>query len=115
MREYEVILSEIEVGETDPKSKLAGVDGYVLIKVPNYVERLKMMEAQGLSGSADGTNLKTIIKVVETCNKFIVNVDCSIDGEKITSFEDLGVFQKGCIVINHIFSILAGGIPSKKN
>lgn len=123
MREYQVNLSEIVIEEkVDEKTKqksymfLENVDGCVIMKVPNYVDRLKLMESQAIDKLKDTTdiNLGAVIKIVETCSKFIVSVNCKIDGEEITSFEDLGMFQQGVVVINHIFSILAGGIPSKK-
>lgn len=120
MREYEVILSEIVIEEkidedTEKKTYvfLEGVDGIVLIKVPNYVERLKIMDAQGLKAGGE-TDIKAIIKIVETCSKYIVKVEAKIDGQVIDSFDELGMFQKGVTIINHIFSVLAGGIPSKK-
>lgn len=109
MREYEVVLNELMIDG----SKLTGVDGSLIVKVPNYIERLKLLDEQGISGKQED-GLKSAIKIVELAGKYVIKTDAVIDGEEIKSFEDLGIFEQGVKIINHVFSILANGIPAKK-
>ena len=109
MREYTIKVEEIEV----EGKKIQSMKGTVIVQVPNYVERLKLMEQAGLS-KMDSKDFGAVIKIVELAQKHAISVDVEADGEKINNFEDLGIFQEGVAVINYIFSILVGGIPLKK-
>jgi hypothetical protein len=94
--------------------QISGIKGSLLLKVPSYVERLKIIKEQGI-GLTDANNIDidNVIKMFELAQKYILKVDIEMGKEKIKDLEELGMYQKGVEVINGAVGILAGGIPSE--
>ena len=97
----------------EPKTK--GVSGRVVINLPTYAERLKFAKEAGVSGDdlSGDPGLGIMIGMLEKIHPFIEKIDLDVDGEKIDTFEELEMYQKGTLVINEIIAVVTGGIPSK--
>lgn len=96
----------------EPKTK--GVSGHVLLSLPSYLERLKMLKEAGVNqGEVSASEMDTVIVLMEKIPQFVKEIKVTIDGDKIESFDDLGMYQLGTQVINEIMGVLAGGIPAK--
>lgn len=89
------------------------VKGEILIKVPSFSERLKIAKEAGIK-SGEEPDLDKIADMYDSMGKYVLKVDCKVDGEKVTSLDELGMYQEGVVILTEAISILAGGIPSPK-
>jgi hypothetical protein len=102
-----------------PKGKHAEVwEGSVLIKLPRYRERLKLVRDAGFKPSGDGTmsadsdGLAMMDKLLEATEKNIVKMELihKESGEKFESMEDLECYAEGVELLSDIGNVLLSGL-----
>ena len=93
--------------------KVDGVTGHVLLKVPGYMERMKIAQKAGIS-SEGNIDIDKVMALMGEMQKYILSVDIKVGTEKCTDIEDLGMYQAGVECINACVAVLSGGIPTPK-
>ena len=98
------------VTDESGKEMASGFDGTIKVKIPNYRERIQMVQDMGFDDEKIG--LEAGSKMIELVEKQVESVELTHDsGEVITSLDDLSYSREGSLLINEIGKTIMGGIP----
>jgi hypothetical protein len=93
-----------------------GITGEIVLSVPTYMERLKLikgcgfrMDAKGEVGLGDEDGFDAFIKLVESSKKYYKKVDVKIDEVRIRNFDGLEQNPKCDSLISNAASLLLHG------
>ena len=93
-------------GETD-----LGFTGTVDVEIPNYKERVGLLQEMNLGDDVAGAGLAAGGKMIELVEKQVKAVNLKHEvGGVFTSIEDLSYNQEGSAVINELGKAILGGI-----
>jgi len=88
----------------------SGFTGKVEVEIPNYKERISIMQEMGIKDEAS-VGLETGSKVIELVEKQVKSVDLSYGDEVFKDLDSLGYSREGMDVINQLGNVIMGGIP----
>lgn len=104
---------KLDVTKIAGMGKFDGISGHLIIKVPSMKERLAMMKDSEIKSSNVG--MDEVVKLMEASALCVSSVDVDYLGEKYTSFEDLGYYEFGSVIVNYVSGVVMNGIPLGKN
>lgn len=96
-------------------------EGSIVLKVPQYKERLKLLKECNFKLSKDGEvannneQFDSIEKLTDITEKHIEKVNLTHNGQEIKSVEDLGYYAEGVELINEVGGLILNGFSLGKN
>lgn len=92
--------------------------GVVKLKVPNYYERVKLVQTMqvGIKGGelTSEDQLGSVLKMLDIAKTHVVSIDLACEGMKLNSLEELSYFAEGTEMINELAGVVLSGIPLGK-
>ena len=86
-----------------------GFTGKATIDIPNYKERITLLQEMGLT--EDKVGIESTSKMIDLVERSVKTIDFLHEsGEKITTVSDLGYSREGAEVINHMGRAIIGGV-----
>ena len=96
-------------------------EGSIVLKVPQYKERLKLLKECNFKLGANGdiinndSQFDSIEKLAEITEKHIEKVNLTCNGNEIKSVEDLGYYAEGVELLNEVGGLILNGFSLGKN
>lgn len=94
------------------KPKDEYIEGYILVKIPSFMERMKILQKAGVSDLDQ--NVSKMFEILEACSKNFIEINIEIDGNKCHDLDSLTSYEGGLQTVFEALGVIIGGVPNEK-
>ena len=101
--------------------KESGFEGHVMLKVPKYKQRIRILRECNFNIDAAGemgkgaAQFDSIEKIIEVTESHVLSVELKYGETVIGEIEELGYYQEGVELLNEIGNLILSGFSLGKS